>query len=95
MVIVSPLTGVVGPLPNPSGCKWLGSNPPIYFSHFLGHLEGGPNTTRSLGDNNDHHGLLTTYPSPGMILQVEPNDERHTNVAAGDCSTSSEYTPKV
>ena len=46
--------------------KWLGSPP--FISHEVRPFLRGP-TTRSLGDLRLPW-LLTTYPSPGMILQV-------------------------
>ena len=46
------------------------NRPPQFISH-EGPFGRGP-TTRSLGDNNDHHGLLTTYVRHGMILQAGP-----------------------
>ena len=42
--------------------KWLGSLP--FISHVHGHLEGVPQPLQSPW-------LLTTYPSHGMILQVD------------------------
>ena len=42
--------------------KWLGSPP--FISHEVRSFGMGP-ITRSLGDENDLHGLLITYPSPG------------------------------
>ena len=43
---------------------------PIYFSHKARPFGRGP-TTRSLGDDNDHHGPINHVTRNGMILQVE------------------------
>ena len=53
---------------HPRTCKWLGSPP--FISHESRPFGRGP-TTRSLGDEHDHHGYQPLT-SPGMILQVLP-----------------------
>ena len=61
-----------------SGCKWFGSPP--FTSHDKNPFGRGP-ASRSLGDNNDHHGLFTTYfilgwSSRSEGLPVLPNPPR-------------------
>ena len=48
----------------------LGS--PLFISHEVEQViyKGNNWITPGIGDENDHHGYLTTYPSHGMILQV-------------------------